>query len=137
MLTEDEKMEGLPLNGNRIFAFRECIDQCGLMDLGFHGPRFTWLNKNPIWYRNIKERLDRGLGNTEWKIHFLRTEIHHLPRTKHDHCPILLDTNPITCRLPKTFKFEQMWLTDPLLLTPCEKKLDFLRSFPILLLIFM
>ena len=137
MLTEDEKMEGLPLNGNRISTFRECIDQCGLMDLGFHGPRFTWSDKNPILYRNIKEHLDRGLGNTEWKIHFPRMEIHHFPCTKHDHCPKLLDTNPITCRLPKTFKFEQMWLMDPFLLTPCEKKLDFLRSFPILLLIFM
>ena len=38
MLTEDEKMEGLPLNRNRISAFRECIDQCGLMDSGFQGP---------------------------------------------------------------------------------------------------
>ena len=72
MLTKDEKMGGLPLNRNRIFAFRDCIDQCGMMDLGFYEPRFTWTNKNSIWYRNIKERLDRGLGNAEWKIHFPR-----------------------------------------------------------------
>jgi len=133
MLTEDEKMEGLPLNRNRISAFRECIDQCGLMDLGFQGPQFTWSNKNSIWYRNTKECLDRVLGNTEWKIHFPRTEIHHLPHTNSDHCPILLDTDPSPCRLTKPFKFEQMWLTDPLLLTPCETKLDFLGCFPILL----
>ena len=45
MLAEDEKMGGLPLNRNRISAFRECINQCGLMDLGFHGPRFMWTKK--------------------------------------------------------------------------------------------
>ena len=94
MLAKDEKMGGLPLNGSRLIAFRDCIDQCGLMDLGFHGPKFMWTNKNSIWHRNIKERLDRGLGNSEWKIHFPRTEIHHLPRTKSDHCPILMDTDP-------------------------------------------
>ena len=87
-------------------AFREYINECGLMDLGFHKPRFTWTNKNLIWSCNIKERLDRGLGNEEWKIHFPRIEIHHLPCTKFDHCPILLDTNLLNCRLPKHFKFE-------------------------------
>ena len=113
MLVEDEKMGGLPLNGSRLTAFRDCINQCGLMDLGFHGPRFTWTNKNSICHRNIKESLDRGLGNSEWKIHFPRTEIHHLPRTKSDHCPILMDTDPPKSKSHKPFKFEQIWLTDP------------------------
>ena len=41
MLSEDEKLGGLPLNRNRLNAFRNCLDNCGLMDLGFHWPRFT------------------------------------------------------------------------------------------------
>ena len=80
------------------------INCCGLMDLGFHGPKFTWTNKNPIWHRNIRERLDRGLGNIK---------THHLPRTKSDHCPILLESKPPTYKSTKPFKFEQMWLTNP------------------------
>lgn len=48
MLAEDDKMRGLPLNDYRLNAFRECINYCGLMDLGFHGPKFTWTNKNSI-----------------------------------------------------------------------------------------
>ena len=68
MLAEDEKMGGLPLNGNTISTFRDCIDQCGLMDLGFHGPRYMWTNKILIWHHNVKERLSRGLGNVEWKF---------------------------------------------------------------------
>ena len=35
MLSEDEKMGGLPLNRNRVTAFRNCLDTCGLLDLNF------------------------------------------------------------------------------------------------------
>ena len=31
MLVEDEKMGGLPLNRNRLNAFRDCINSCGLL----------------------------------------------------------------------------------------------------------
>lgn len=48
MTLYDKKMGGLPLNRNRIHAFRTCLDTCGLMDLGFQGPRFIWINKNRI-----------------------------------------------------------------------------------------
>ena len=89
------------------------MDNCGLMDLGFQGPRFTWTNKNPIWQHNVKERLDRGLGNAKWKLLFPAAEISHLPHVKFDHCPILLNTNPSEQKAPKPFWFEQMWLTDP------------------------
>ena len=94
MLLDDEKLGGLPLNRTNVSAFRACMDNCGLIDLGFQGTRFTWTNKNPIWQHNIKERLDKGLGNTEWKLLFPAAEISHLPRVKSDHCPILLNIDP-------------------------------------------
>ena len=68
MLSNDEKMGGLPVNRYRITVFRNYMDRCGLMDFGFHGPRFTWTTKSPIWQNNIMERLDRGLGNAGWKL---------------------------------------------------------------------
>ena len=49
MLSDEEKLGGLPVNRTRILAFRNCMDKCGLMDLGFHGPCFTWTNKSPVW----------------------------------------------------------------------------------------
>ena len=113
MTSDDEKLGGLPVNRSRIAAFRNCIDICGLIDLGFHGPRFTWTNKSPVWQTTIKERLDRGLGNAEWLMLFPSTQIHHLPRVKSDYCPILVDTNPFERYPSKPFRFEQMWLTDP------------------------
>ena len=106
MLSNDEKMGGLLVNRTRITAFRNCMDKCGLMDLGFHGPHFTWTTKSPIWQNNIKGWLDRGLGNADWKLLFPAVEIHHLLRVKFDHCPILLITDPLTLKSPKPFRFE-------------------------------
>ncbi|KAK4564707.1 hypothetical protein RGQ29_006684 [Quercus rubra] len=113
MTSEDEMMGGLPLNKTRIAAFKNYMDKCGLMDLGFQGPRFTWTNKSPAWNGPIQERLDRGLGNAEWKLLFPTAEIHHLPKVKSDHCPIMLLMDPCEQKPPKPFRFEQMWLIDP------------------------
>ncbi|KAJ4836482.1 hypothetical protein Tsubulata_048422, partial [Turnera subulata] len=37
--------------------FQQCVDSCGLEDLGYHGPHFTW-RRGLVW-----EHLDRALGN--------------------------------------------------------------------------
>ena len=113
MLSDDEKLGGLPVNRTHISAFRNCMDKCGLIDLGFHGLYFTWTNESPVWQTTIKEQLNRGLGNAEWLMLFPTTEIHHLFRVKSDHCPILLKTDPFERKPSKPFRFEQMWLTDP------------------------
>ena len=113
MIFEEEKLGGLPVNRTRIAAFRNCLDKCGLIDLGFYGPRFTWTNKSLVWQSIIKERLDRRLGNADWTLLFPSAKIHHLPRVKSDHCPIMLNTDPSEPKPPKLFHFEQMWLTDP------------------------
>ena len=30
---------------NRSLLFKECLDKCNMIDIGFLGPRFTWTNK--------------------------------------------------------------------------------------------
>ena len=113
MLNVNDKLGGLSINPTRIRAFREYIDVCKLMNLGFQGPKFTWTNKHSNWHNNIKERLHRSLINAEWKSLFPRAELLHLPRTKSDHCPVLLNTNPKIRISRKSFKFEQMCISDP------------------------
>lgn len=70
--------------------FRDMIDECGFMDLGFMGNRFTWSKHfvvgNPIW-----ERLDRGLANDTWFLKFPGTIVHHLQCTSLDHYPLLIN----------------------------------------------
>ena len=111
MLSDNEKLGGLPVNRTHISAFRNFMDKCGLMDLGFHSPRFMWTNKSPMWQSNIKERLDRGLGNAEWTLLFPAAEVHHLPKVKSDHCPILLNTDPLESNPPNLFGLSKYGLS--------------------------
>ena len=38
MMSEEEKLGGIPINRTHMTAFRNCLDNCRLIDLGFHGP---------------------------------------------------------------------------------------------------
>lgn len=48
VLLEGEKYGGRMISANRSLLFKECLDTCGIMDLGFNGPRFTWTNRRDI-----------------------------------------------------------------------------------------
>ena len=41
----DEKLGWLEQDANQMRSFRECLNVCGLIDLGFVGQRFTWCNE--------------------------------------------------------------------------------------------
>jgi hypothetical protein len=61
ILKAEEKFGRLDRPETQMQQFRDVVDACGFMDLGFTGPRFTWTNNRPrdmTW-----ERLDRVLGH--------------------------------------------------------------------------
>ena len=43
-LSGDDKFGGRVVNSSRSLLFKECLDKCNMVDLGFSGPRFTWTN---------------------------------------------------------------------------------------------
>ncbi|KAL0361134.1 UNVERIFIED_CONTAM: hypothetical protein Sradi_3797900 [Sesamum radiatum] len=53
----------------QISAFRDCLSDCNLHDLGYQGSWFTWCNR---WEspRTVRERLDRSCGNEGWSSLF-------------------------------------------------------------------
>ncbi|XP_075659168.1 uncharacterized protein LOC142629059 [Castanea sativa] len=114
MLSSSDKLGGNPLIPRRVQMFKDCLDSCGMVDLGFHGPRFTWVNKREVGHF-IQERLDRGFANSEWRRMYLEAAIHHLVRTHSDHCPVLLkmDNNGLS-NLSRSFRFQPMWMSHPL-----------------------
>lgn len=97
-----------------MLLFKECLDSCGMVDLGFHGPKFTWVNKREADHY-IQERLDRGFANIDWREFYPKAVIHHLAHTHYDHCPILLsfDKSP-TSNFPRPFRFQPVWMSHPL-----------------------
>ena len=90
LLSRNDKLGGNPLNPRGVQLFKDCLDSCGMVDLGFHGPKFTWVNKREVG-RFIQERLDRGFTNIDWRDLYPEAAVHHLACTYSDHCPVLLN----------------------------------------------
>ncbi|KAF7839279.1 reverse transcriptase [Senna tora] len=110
ILAQDEKMGGLPASLSRIRDFKQCMEYCGVTNLGFTGQKFTSLNKREDG-QVVFERLDRFLANPQWIHFFLHAINHHLPRIKSDHTPILLSTIPNTPIVgQRPFRCERIWL---------------------------
>ncbi|KAG8474111.1 hypothetical protein CXB51_033599 [Gossypium anomalum] len=86
-----KKKCGLPAEQRRMEAFREVLEDCQLMDIGYSGAWFTWERGN-LPKTNIRERLDRGVANEKWMNLFPSGGIQHLPYSMSDHCPLLLNT---------------------------------------------
>jgi hypothetical protein len=98
------------VNKNRMRAFNSYIKQCGLFDLGFIGPAYTWTNMR-FSSKPIFERLDRCIANAEWCGVYPNTNVFNLPiiHSLSDHAPILVTTDSQFRRPKLHFKFENWW----------------------------
>lgn len=87
--------------------FQSCLMECGLEDLGFNGCPFTWHRGD------LKERLDRVIVNTKWRVRFEEVSLFHLPLFKSDHVPFWIRfTQPMgRARGNRPFRFLTSWLT--------------------------
>ena len=82
--------------------FRDAIDECGFMDLGFIGSKLAWskhfVNDNSIW-----ERLDKGLATNNWFLKFPGTLVHHLQCHLLDHSPLFISLSGLETLARKKF----------------------------------
>jgi len=108
----EEKLGGIPYNMRKSLEFISVIEACGLMDLGFNGPKFTWSNLRGINFR-IWKRLDRAMANDKWLQDMPHTSITHLPSVGSDHCPILMEMNVKQANYIKYFRFLNCWADQP------------------------
>ena len=69
--------------------FRDVLDECGLMDFGFEGSKFTW-SKNFGNGVTIWECLDKALGTTNWFAKYLATKVMVLECGTSNHKPIII-----------------------------------------------
>ena len=114
LTSTDEKVGGVIRLERQMQEFRDAIDYCGFIDLGFVGEPFTWCN-NRLGSATIWERLDRGLAMAEWLSMFPNASIHHIDNDTSDHCPLwlTLDATISGHSSPRRpFRFEEIWLSD-------------------------
>ncbi|XP_027337278.1 uncharacterized protein LOC113850972 [Abrus precatorius] len=106
ILFENEKFGGRPANLNLMRQFADCLNFCGLQDLGFKGSPFTWQRSN------IKEMIDKVVVNDSWRMLFQNSFLIHLPIPKFDHVALWLriKNKDSWVPKPKPFKFLTPWL---------------------------
>uniref|UniRef100_A0ACD6AJP5 Uncharacterized protein n=1 Tax=Avena sativa TaxID=4498 RepID=A0ACD6AJP5_AVESA len=112
-LMYDSDKSNANINRSRMQAFRSIVKNCGLFDLGFSGPAYTWSNKR-FSSQPLYQRLDRCLVNREWCVQFQISNVYNMPLIYcfSDHAPILMSTNGKENRPINTFKFENWWLKE-------------------------
>ncbi|XP_050245887.1 uncharacterized protein LOC126693795 [Quercus robur] len=112
-LVDEDKYGGRPVSISRSLLFKECLDKCSMVDMGFNGSKYTWTNRREI-SSLIQERLDRFFMNPSWCLLYPNAKVTHLTRCHSDHCPVLMETNPRgQMFLNRPFKFQSFWLSDP------------------------
>jgi hypothetical protein len=94
-------------------AFRECLADCGLTDLGYSGYDYTWDNRRE-GEDNIQVRLDRGTATASFLDIYPLTCVEHVIKETSDHLALIIKVQE---ELPRRvsggergFKFEEMWL---------------------------
>ncbi|CAL1406938.1 unnamed protein product [Linum trigynum] len=101
-----EKQGGAPFNLAPSREFKDCVDECGLIDVEFSGQCFTWQQGS------LRQILDCALCNSDWRQSFPEMNTLHLPKLKSDHRPILTCSNDMLLQDPsrKPFRFLAPWL---------------------------
>lgn len=89
--------------------FREPLDECRLLDLGFVGQKFTWVkhfaNGDVVW-----ERLDRAVSSASWFDRFPVTKVRSLVCGSSDHRPLLILPEGFIVKPQRPWWFENIWL---------------------------
>ena len=92
--------------------FKDGIDECGFMDLGYVGTHFTW-SKHFMDGHSIRERLDCSLANNSWFMKFPGSIVNHHCCNSSNHCPLLINLSGFEPPPPKLpYRFEEMWLSN-------------------------
>ena len=112
MIKHSEKSGGRLRPRAQMQLFREVLDECNFMDLGFKGFPFTW-SKHFRTEVSIWERLDRAVAMAEWFSNFPSTRVHHVDSTTSDHKLLWIEQASLEFQQKKKpFRFEEMWLAD-------------------------
>ncbi|KAL4332119.1 hypothetical protein GQ457_07G022500 [Hibiscus cannabinus] len=119
VVSQEEKLGGLPVNSNQANCLLEFMNCSGLMELPLKGGNFTWSNKreNEV---NILEKIDRCLFSLEWNSLFPKSMGFMDAAIGSDHCPITLLLQGIKRKRKKEFKFEARWLEEE----ECKKNVE-------------
>jgi hypothetical protein len=112
IVEHSEKWGGVLRCDGQMEQFRAILEDCGLSDLGYLVPKYTWTN-GQHGGNFIEERLDRAVANRAWCEMFKNREVRVLVARTSDPNPVMvrsLDVVETKSRFHRSFKFEAHWL---------------------------
>src|SRR5438128_7139455 len=97
--------------------FKSCLDDCGLVDLGYSSPSFTWSNKQND-DSLVRVRLDRAVVNGAFATMFDDCQVENVITTTSDHYAVLVRLQSFgesSAQKPvqSGFHYEAAWLRAP------------------------
>ena len=94
-------------------SFVHWISKHGLVDLGYNGPKFTWIRGfSSETFKGARH--DCALNNTNWRIRFPQTKVVILLKVNSNHYPMLITlSRPLIPYHSKQLKFQAAWLLHP------------------------
>jgi hypothetical protein len=112
ILHAEEQMGGNEQEEWCMEGFRDTVQYCGFVDLGYKGLPYTWDNRRE-GSQNVKVRLDRGLADEAWLDLFSESSVTHVQLTESDQCALVLHVlrsgRLQGGRIGKFFRYENMW----------------------------
>jgi len=108
----DERNHRGPEMQRRCRRFKHWIDNNGLVDLGFSGPKFTWARGLTQAIRK-EACLDSAFCNMDWRLKFPNGAVCHLIQAGSDHSPLLISTSGfmLIATNSKPFRFQVAWVS--------------------------
>ncbi|XP_074300883.1 uncharacterized protein LOC141632219 [Silene latifolia] len=91
VLAANERVGG-NVPSSEMEPFRDCVADCGVLDIAATGALYTWNNKQKPEER-IYIKLDRVLVNKDWCDHLHDLYAHFLPEGMYDHTPCIVSSN--------------------------------------------
>ncbi|KAL8161100.1 hypothetical protein V2J09_012589 [Rumex salicifolius] len=114
ILRLDERTGGNGRLSPESVEFGRWVNEVSLVDMGFHGGRYTW-RRGASSDTYIAKRLDRVFCCPRARILWPEAVIKHLPFLSLDHSPVYLSLTPRSRGYPerRPFRFEVTWLSHP------------------------
>lgn len=96
-------------NESRMRDFRNCINFCNLLDLGYVGCPWTFDNKQE-GSKNVRVQLDRAMACPAWSQLFPNHSVQHPVSSASNHCPILIRRDNVCNTQYRQHRYDQaMW----------------------------
>ncbi|XP_021771869.1 uncharacterized protein LOC110736014 [Chenopodium quinoa] len=112
VLQHQDRINGNDVTDYEIRDFRNFVDSMNFVEIKSKGSYYSWSNKAHVGPRTLT-RMDRGLVNFEWLLHYPTVEAHYLAPSLSGHSPLMYEVCPAPPSKGRPFRFFNCLISHP------------------------